>query len=51
MKCALCKKEKKTVSLQPTVHQLIFGGFPVRMKPICQACGTKQAKKIEKLLP
>lgn len=46
----MCKKEKKVVFCQPSRTQLMMGGYPVKMENRCQACETKLAKKIEKLL-
>lgn len=49
-KCAVCGKSKRTVTLQLSRRQLYFGGFHVTYEYRCQACESKLAKKIQKLL-
>lgn len=48
MKCARCGKESKTVSIQPTVGQLIFGGYPFKTEARCQNCEKKVIERINK---
>ena len=50
MKCEICGKDKKTVELQPSRKQLIFGGFPIRFEYRCQRCETILAKQLSAVL-
>ena len=46
--CGMCHKHKKTLSLEPSRSQLIFGGFPVQVEYRCQSCETKLVKQLER---
>ena len=50
MTCVMCQKAKKTVEMQPTRKQLLFGGWHMRHEPRCQACETKVVKWLERLI-
>lgn len=50
MICAMCGKDKRTVELQPSSKQLLFGGFNHFMELRCGKCETKVRKWIERMI-
>ncbi len=49
MFCAVCQKDKKKVEYAPTLNQLVFGGFPVKMQWRCSDCEEKLSVDVKKI--
>lgn len=47
--CSCCGKSNKTVTLEPSTRQLIFGGFNIRMVYRCAKCDRRLGQRLLKL--
>lgn len=50
MLCAVCQKDRKRVEYAPTLNQLVFGGFPVKMQWRCPTCEKQLATQVGRIL-
>lgn len=46
--CNVCRKEK-IVHREPTLNQLVFGGFPIRTEYRCDDCEEDVVNKVDKI--
>lgn len=49
-KCDRCGKTQVKVSRQPTLRQLMFGGFNISMENRCNTCEKEVAKSVDNII-